>query len=299
MANNPSDPRQQYASTYFVQDRSNQEEMTRLAVQDRMITSGMGGVLPEQPASSRFSRVLDVGCGTGGWLIELAKTSPETTRLFGIDANHYMLEYAREQAKAAQVYERIEFHTMDALLILEFPQQYFDLVNMRFATPFMRTWDWPKLLTELLRVTRPGGVIRFTEYERITSNCQALLLLLQMAGNAFYRAGHLFAEGQTGATFSECTIGVAHDLERLLRQYGIQDVQTHRSAQECSSGSPGSESFAEDLRLGLRTIIPFLRKWGCLTDDYDTLYQEMLAAMQRPDYVAGWSLITAWGNKEL
>ena len=42
MSTNPPDPRQQYSSTYFVEDRSNQDEMTRLTIQDRMLTIGMG-----------------------------------------------------------------------------------------------------------------------------------------------------------------------------------------------------------------------------------------------------------------
>lgn len=297
MSTNPPDPRQHYHSTYFVQDRSNQDEMTRLAIQDRMLTTGMGGVLPEQPDPTHFQRILDVGCGTGGWLIEMAKIAPATAQLFGIDINQYMLEYARTQAQEEQVHNRVKFHVMDALLILEFPREYFDLVNMRFATPFIRTWDWHKLLTEIRRITRPEGVIRLTEYERITSSSPALIHMLKMAGDAFYRAGHLFAEGTTGDNFSEGTIGVAHNLVHLLSQYGVQNIQTHRSSQELPAGAPGSESFAEDLRLGLRTIIPFLRKWGCLADDYNTYYQEMLEAMQQPEYMASWSLITAWGTK--
>jgi len=55
--------RREHPSTYFVQDRSNAEERERLRLQDQMFTTGMGGVLPEQPDPARFQRVLDVGCG--------------------------------------------------------------------------------------------------------------------------------------------------------------------------------------------------------------------------------------------
>jgi len=47
----------------------------------------MSGVLPEQPGPTHFERVLDVGCGTGGWLIELAKTSLNTSLLIGGDVS--------------------------------------------------------------------------------------------------------------------------------------------------------------------------------------------------------------------
>lgn len=297
MSTNPTDPRREYPNTYFMKDRSNQDEMTRLAIQDEMLTIGMGGVLPEQPDPTIFQRVLDVGCGTGGWLIETAKSYPTMTRLVGIDANSHVIEYARAKAKAEQVQDRVEFEVMDALLILEFPKDYFDLVNVRFATTFMRTWNWPKLLDEMQRVTRPGGVVRITEYERVTASSPALMRLLKLIGDAFYNAGHLFSESKTGDTFSE-GIGVASDLARLLRQYGVQNVQTHRSTQECPIGTPAGLSFAEDMRLGFRTAIPFIRKWGRLPDNYETLYQKMVDAMQQPDYVASWTLMTAWGTKE-
>src|SRR6266702_4822698 len=163
-ANNPF---REHPSTYFVQDRSNEEEMTRLQIQDEMITAGMGGVLPEQPDPAIFQRVLDVGCGTGGWLIEAAKTYPAMSMLVGVDVSNKMLEYARAQAEAGQVTDRVKFRAMDALRILEFPADFFDLVNQRFGASFLRKWDWPKILQEYQRVAQPGGVVRVTEADFI------------------------------------------------------------------------------------------------------------------------------------
>ncbi|MBV9232153.1 MAG: class I SAM-dependent methyltransferase, partial [Chloroflexi bacterium] len=123
-------------SRYFVQDRTNAEELLRLTIQDRMLTAAMGGVLPEQTDPHVFRRVLDVGCGAGGWVIETAQTYPNML-VFGADISRRMIDYAREQAAAAQITDRVEFAVMDALLILEFPTEFFDLVNLRLSSSFM------------------------------------------------------------------------------------------------------------------------------------------------------------------
>jgi SAM-dependent methyltransferase len=60
---------------------------------------------------------------------------------------------------------------------LEFPPDSFDLVNQRLGMSYLRTWDWPKLLSEYQRITRPGGVIRITEGDFPASRSAALTRL--------------------------------------------------------------------------------------------------------------------------
>ena len=286
MSNNP---RREHPSTYFVQDRDDQDEFTRLQLQDQMITTSMRGVLPEQPDLTSFKRVLDIGCGTGGWLIETAKTYPGMTQLFGVDISGKMLNYARTQAEANQVNDRVEFVVMDALRMLEFPSSFFDLVNMRIAQSWIRIWDWPKLLQEALRVTRPGGIIRFTEVEVGTESTSAALNCLnQLLLQALYRAGHYFVLESNGLT--------AH-LARLMHQHGVQHVQTHAYTFQYRGGTPEGQLCAEDTKFVYRTVLPFLRKWTQVPDDYEDIYQQALVDMQAPDFVETWKLLTAWGNK--
>jgi ubiquinone/menaquinone biosynthesis C-methylase UbiE len=285
----PTDPRKEHPSTYFVQDRSNQEELTRLQLQDQMLTTGMGGVLPEQPDPTIFQRVLDVGCGTGGWLVETAKAYPSLSLLVGVDVSSKMLEYARSQAEAQQESRRVQFSTMDALRMLEFPADFFDLVNQRFGASYLRTWDWPKLLHEFQRVTRRGGVIRLTEGKIVfESNGPALTRLSELMLEAFYQAGHLFALDRNGIT---------GELARLLRQYGLQNVQTRAHTLVYRAGTAEGQLFYEDMKRMFQTIVPFLRKWSRVPDDYETIYQQALTEMQQPDFVVTSGLLTTWGNK--
>lgn len=284
-----SEPRREHPSTYVVPDRSNENEFTRVQVQDRMLTASMGGALPEQSPPTPFRRVLDAGCGTGGWLIEMAKTYPTLSLLVGLDVSDKMLTFAREQAAAEHLSDRVEFHAADALSTLQFPAGFFDLVNQRLGISWLRTWDWPGLLHEYWRVTRPGGVIRITESEvMIESGSPARTRLLDLTIDASYRAGHFFTR-DTNAVISQ--------LERLLSQVGLQDVQTRAHTLEYTAGTPEGQRFYEDVRLAYRTIIPFLRKWSHVPDDYEAIYQEMLDEIQQPGFVAHWRLLTAWGMK--
>jgi len=263
--------------------------MTRLQIQDEMLTTGMGGVLPEQPDPAIFQRVLDVGCGTGGWLIEAAKTYPSMSMLVGVDVSNKMLEYARAQAEAGQVTDRVKFRAMDALRMLEFPADYFDLVNQRFGASFLRKWDWPKILQEYQRVAQPGGVVRVTEADFILEcSSPALSRLYQLACEAFYQAGNYFTPSSNA---------VISELARLLDQYGLQDVQTRSHTLEFRAGTPEGQRFAEETKLVYRTMLPFLRKWTRVPDDYEEIYQQALNETQQPDFVVKWGLLTAWGTK--
>src|SRR4051812_44571560 len=158
---------QPYSGTYIIaQTRQNKEEFVRLADQDCAITRLMGGVLAEQNNPETLRNVLDIACGPGVWAIEMAQKYPHMS-LVGIDANISIIEYARAQAAAYQINDRVKFYAMDALRVLEFPDSSFDLVNLRFVLSFLRTWDWTKLLRQVQRLLRPGGIIRLTDEEVI------------------------------------------------------------------------------------------------------------------------------------
>lgn len=275
------------AHTYFIQDRINGEELARLRLQDEMVTTAMGGVLPEQPDPTIFHRVLDVACGPGGWLLTAAQTYPTITRLVGVDISRQMVACARVQAEELRVNDRVTFQVMDALRLLEFPSASFDLVNLRFGVSFLRIWEWPKLLSEMLRVARPGGVVRLTEGEvGSQSSSPAATALYERGVRALYRAGHLFTEQPDG---------LLDHMAPLLRQYGGERIQTRTFTLEYRAGTAAWQAYIQDARSVLRQARPFVQKWGSAGEDYDTLYQQALREMQQPDFHATWKLLTVWG----
>jgi ubiquinone/menaquinone biosynthesis C-methylase UbiE len=277
-----------YSGTYFVQDQGNEEEFLRQMEQDRLVTTSMGGALAEQQTPHLLKRVLDVACGVGGWAIEAAQTYPAMS-LVGIDINPRMIDYAREQAAVAGLAERVEFLVTDALRPLDFPDASFDLVNMRFAMSFVRTWEWPRLISNFMRVLRPGGIIRLTEEQVIhESNSPASVTFCELLLGALYRSGHLFAQESTGLT--------SH-LSTLLRQQSDQEVQIRQHVLHFQAGTPEGQIYIRDGNYIIRTLRPFLEKWGMAGENYAELAQRVRAELQQPDFSATWCLTTVWASK--
>ncbi len=275
-------------STYFVQDRSNKTERERVTIQDQMFNQIMGGVLPEQPDPTLFSRVLDVGCGTGYWLIEAARTYPTMTTLVGVDISARMVEYARTFAQEQGVSDRVKFSVMDSLHMTELPNGSFDLLNHRMGWGYLRTWDWPNLLQEYRRVTRSGGVIRISETTAFgESNSTAINHFAALGRDAFFNAGHLFTKGPDGLTSK---------LPDLLHQQGLQNVQVRKVLMDQGTGSAMEAMAKENSRLVLRTMLPFLQKWTQVPKDYDQICQQAVEDMNQPGYTAEWEMVTVWGT---
>jgi ubiquinone/menaquinone biosynthesis C-methylase UbiE len=284
---NPREPSREQASTYFVEDRSSLDEMARLEVQDQMITTEMGGVLPELADPTMLRRVLDVGCGTGGWLMKTARAYPMIEKLVGTDISSKMIAHARAQAKALGLDERVDFQTMDALRMLEFPAASFNLVNQRLAASWLRTWEWKKILLEYQRVSRPGGIIRITESNFIfESNSPALTKINALTLEAFYRSGRLFTPSGNG---------LISELVRLMTQCGIADVKSRVYTLVYRAGTETGQQFYEEALRSFRLFLPFYQKWTRVPEDYKETCQQALEEIRHPDFVGTWTLLTAWG----
>ncbi len=275
-------------TTYFVQDRQSKNELFRLAIQDQMITQAMGGVLSEQEAPGSIEHVLDIGCGAGSWIIEAAQTYPGMS-LDGIDISPRMVEYAQKIASTQSISDRVTFQVMDALRPLEFPEESFDLVNIRLGSSFMRTWDWPQLLLEMQRVTRPNGIIRIMESGFIDDNTKGAHLQMHASFMcALFHSGHLFEQESTGLT--------TH-LSRMLKQYGAQNVQTKKYDLIYQAGTEGGEAYYENFTHLFQALRPFIQKWGCAPEDYDAIYNQALNEIRQTNFQVKWDFLCAWGIK--
>ena len=98
------------------------------------------------------SRVLDIGCGTGGPAIVLARDMG--AQVVSIDIEPQLLDRARRLAAEAGVAERIEFKLVEPGP-LPFGPEDFDAVFSKDA--LIHISDKQALYTDILRVLKPGG----------------------------------------------------------------------------------------------------------------------------------------------
>ena len=103
------------------------------------------------------SKVLDVATGTGQQAFAFAKYGYDVT---GIDLTEAMLEIARRHNKNGFV----KFEVGDATH-LRFDQNTFDSSCISFALHDMPLDIREKVLREMVRVTKPQGVIMIVEYD--------------------------------------------------------------------------------------------------------------------------------------
>jgi SAM-dependent methyltransferase len=103
---------------------------------------------------SSVDSVLDLGCGKGYDLFEMAKLTNPNTRLVGLDSEKRSIEEAQAKAKTDQS-GRFSFFVHDLGTTLPFTDQQFDVV---FCSNVLECiTDKMHFLSEVKRVLKPGG----------------------------------------------------------------------------------------------------------------------------------------------
>ncbi|KAJ1569330.1 hypothetical protein HK405_006565 [Cladochytrium tenue] len=134
-------------------------EKDRLSLQHEITRYIFGGRLfnsPLAPATAgRQLAFLDVGCGPGHWVRDIANAYPDA-KVVGADINPSFFEQA-------VIPPNLTFVECNILKGLPFPDNSFDLVFQRNMMAAIPKADWPAAVRELVRVTRPGGYVELME----------------------------------------------------------------------------------------------------------------------------------------
>jgi len=275
----------------YIFDPESGTEMVRLTKQHRIVTKQMGGLFPQEVDLAAIQRVLDLACGPGGWVLDVAFAYPKI-EVVGVDISQAMTSYARAQAQVQRLHNAA-FNTMNILKPLEFDDDSFDFVNARMLAGVLSPKDWPGLIQECKRILRPGGMLRLTEADDMgITNSAAFEQLVITGANAARKAGRsFFPEGRYSGTMAM--------LGRFLRGAGFQDIHQQAYMIDWSADTP-SEAYAasyENIMIAVHLLRSFMVGVGVISPErYDELAQQAIIDMQSPDFCAIGLFMSAWGK---
>ncbi|HET9110036.1 MAG TPA: class I SAM-dependent methyltransferase [Ktedonobacterales bacterium] len=167
------------------------DETNRLDFQHYMLRSFMRGNYLAPLNAPRD--VLDVGCGTGRWAIEMAAEF-RSANVIGVDVAPPAV--GEGGPLTADNYTFVRGNVLERL---PFADNSFDFTHQRYLILAIPTQRWPQVIAELLRVTRPGGWVELIETEP-PSGAPALDQLAEWGRRLMSRRGIDFSmAGQVGA----------------------------------------------------------------------------------------------------
>lgn len=274
----------------YVMDSESATEMARLINQDRVMTEAMGGLFPERHGDlTGISTILDIGCGPGGWVLDVARAYPDR-RVVGVDISNLMIEYARALAFSQRL-DNARFQVTNVHTPMSFNDNTFDFINARFMVGFTPTKAWPAFLEECMRILKPGSIFRLTEGDIGSSTSASYTKLTMTMPMILKRIGYSFSPDGSST-------GIAIAMHRLLRDAGFTNIQKMAHALETAPWLPGYQMWVDNMKVTFLTARPTIVKMHIMPEDeYDQLYNQALMDMLSNDFYAIGYFLTMWGSK--
>ena len=217
--------------------------------------------LMEQLALGRARAALDVGCGAGGDVAEMARLMPDGTHVSGLDASETMIAEARR--RTASLGTRVSLRIGDAA-DLPYDDQAFDAC--RTATVLQHVPAPERVISEMARVTRPGGRVGVLEFDQET-------LFLDHPDPETTR---IIVDAFAGAMVQG---RIGRQLPRLFQAAGLTDISVTPRVILAN---------AQFLRTLLDDHVARLQGWGVLTgQDASRWWAELEAWAQAGGFAGG------------
>ncbi len=153
--------------------------------------------------------VLDVGCGTGRWGVEMARQFPNAN-VVGVDVAPVPVmsgAHTHNQTLAADNYVFVQADVMQGL---PFADNSFDFVHMRLVVLGLPYAQWRPVVQELHRVTRSGGWLELVD-TAVTARSPGAEKWTKWA--------------QTLAGFRGIDMTAGDQVGRFLKETGVRNVQ--------------------------------------------------------------------------
>ncbi|HEY7415405.1 MAG TPA: methyltransferase domain-containing protein [Ktedonobacteraceae bacterium] len=242
----------------YLYDPNSPDEMERLARQGRMLTAALGLLPLVDPldllSKASLPQILDIGSGPGEWALELAVLYP-SMQIIGIDISVPMIKHASIQAESQET-PNVRFRWMNALKPLDFPDAFFDLINIRSGVGFIPREKWVSVFQECFRVLRPGGILLSIEGDAGVQTYESpnTAQMIHWLCQALFVKGLGFWDGYGSM------LGIHGKQLAFFRKVGFpnENIQTQLSLVEASYESPQWQGWLDHHRNTVEGIKPIV-----------------------------------------
>lgn len=222
------------------------------------------------------SSLLDVGCGCGNYLIDVARIVDKAT---GLDQSEALLGIAKTRASNAEV--DLELHLGDAME-LPFADDTFDAARTERVLQYLPS---PATgLSEMIRVVKPGGRVVATELDWDT--------ILIDVGDVELRDAYRRMIDTTSDASGNPWMG--RELDHMFRQSGLESVQTEpftamfRNYDDVMQNFGGNPSIERAAEIGVIT-----------SEEASALRHAIDATRDNDRFLYAMTLFTSSGTKPL
>jgi ubiquinone/menaquinone biosynthesis C-methylase UbiE len=281
-----------------------EREVRRDLMLSHHLSEALGGAVPATLVDlATVHTVLDVACGVGGWVLDLACTHPHL-QVTGIDASTRSIATAQRLAHEGG-FSNVCFLACDPREVQEIddrlPGEPFDLIHMAFVAPTLLSMDSSAWLRTLSKLCRPGGTVCWTETEFPITNSPALERLLALTCYALDLA-ECCCTPLSLLTHAEHTLrrhlGITPLLASWFHAAGYQQVQQVLTAIEVSAGMEAHLCFTLQVEVFAQQIKPFFLEQGVVTAGaYEQLCTQVEGEVQRDTFCGLCFLLSVLGQK--
>ncbi|KAF7723939.1 hypothetical protein EC973_001511 [Apophysomyces ossiformis] len=219
-------------STYWLP--KDEEEQERLTVQHLAIKELYNGnVLSRTPEFVDLEKgcdVLDIGCGSGMWAMDMGMAYPNS-KFTGVDI-------ADVRVKNITL-ENVTFGYGNILEKVDFPDNSFDMVHIRLLILALRKEEWPNAIKEGLRLVKPGGILHVMEYDLLVNGGPVSRKGMQTLRDICHDRGQ--------------DPDIAKSLEKYVTEAGASVIQTDYRYVEFSAPTNLGKKFVWDWKQGFKS----------------------------------------------
>ena len=194
--------------------------------------------------------VLDVGCGAGDDARLIAERVAPTGQVTGVDVSAFMVEEARRRASGTSLPLA---YALGDVQHLDYQDNTFD--RIRCERVLQHVADPERAITELVRVTKPGGRVVVADSDWAT----------YVASDPVTQAIFAFNAG----TIRNQTIG--RNLGRMFRDCGLRDI----SVRLCMFATVGTE-WTPELAQMIQPVVTSAHAAGAISDEDATRWSSAI-----------------------